>query len=134
MLKMNSEMSLRDTILELERRQVEEGKLLKEQFHLVYESIQPINIIKSTFKEAAASDDLKDNILNTSIGLVVGYLSKMLFEDTSTSLLKKLFGTAILFGITNIVAKNPETVKSLGKGFLKIIMNKSNERLHGASH
>lgn len=124
-------MSLRETILELERRQAEEGKLLKQQFYTTYESMQPINIIKNTFKEAALSNELKDNILTTSVGLVVGYLSKMLFEDISTSPVKKLLGTIILFGITNIVAKNPETVKSLGKGFLKIILSKSKERLLG---
>jgi hypothetical protein len=131
MQNINAQMSLRETILELERRQAEEGKLLKQQFYTTYESMQPINIIKNTFKEAALSNELKDNILTTSVGLVVGYLSKMLFEDISTSPVKKLLGTIILFGITNIVAKNPETVKSLGKGFLKIILSKSKERLLG---
>lgn len=134
MQKTNSDTSIKDAILELSHQQAEEGRLLKEQFNLVFESIQPINIIKKTFKEAAASEDLKENILNTSLGLVVGYLSKVLFEDVSTSPLKKLFGTAILFGITNIVAKNPETVKAFGKRFLNIIMNKSHHLLRGADN
>lgn len=131
MQKNNSDTNLRFAILKLEQQQTEQGKLVKQQFYGVYESMQPINIIKSTFKEMATSDELKENILNTSIGLVVGYFSKMLFEDVSISPLKKLLGTAVLFGITNIVAKNPETVKSLGKGFLTIILSKSKERLLG---
>ena len=130
MQKNNSDTSIKDAILALSHQQAEEGRLLKEQFNLVFESIQPINILKKTFKQAAASEDLKENILNTSLGLVVGYLSKVLFEDVSTSPLKKLFGTAILFGITNIVAKNPETVKAFGKRFLNIIMNKSQTLWH----
>lgn len=134
MQNIHSDTSIRDAILELELKQAVDIKLLKEQFHLAYESIQPINIIKNTFREAVASDELKDNILNTSVGLVVGYLSKMLFERESMSPLKKLLGTAILLGITNTVAKNPEAVKSLGKGFLKIIMHKSQNRLHGADN
>lgn len=121
--------TLRDTILELERQQAEEGKLLRQQFYTAYESMQPINIIKNTFREVAMSDDLKDNIRNTSIGLVVGYFSKMLFQSEKTSTLKKLLGSIILFGITNIIAKNPETIQSLGKGFLKILLSKSKERL-----
>ena len=134
MQKNNSDTSIKDAILALSHQQAEEGRLLKEQFNLVYESIKPINIIKNTFKQAAASEELKENILNTSLGLAVGYLSKVLFEDVSTSPLKKLIGTALLFGITNIIAKNPETVKAFGKRFLNIIMNKSHHRLHGADN
>ncbi len=104
-----------DAIQEVKHRQAEEAKLLKEQFHLVYESIQPINIIKKTFKEAVKSEELRENILNTSVGLVVGYFSKTLFENRKISPLKKLLGAAILFGMTQVIAKNPETVKSIGR-------------------
>ena len=126
MQNIRSENTLRDAILELERRQTDEGKLLKQHFHYAYESIQPINIIKKTFSQVASSEDLKDNILNTGVGLAVGYVSEKLFENVSKNPLKKLIGTAILFGITNIVAKNPETVKALGRGFLNLVFNRSN--------
>ena len=134
MQKTNSDTSMKDAIQEIKHKQAEEVKLLKEQFHLVYESIQPINIIKKTFKEAAGSEELKENILNTSLGLLVGYLSKALFEDVKISPLKKLLGTAILFGMTQIVAKNPETVKSIGKRFLQIILKKQSHRLSTFNH
>ena len=130
----NSDTSIKHAILELEQKQADDIRLLKEQFNIAYENVQPINIIKNTFKSVAESDELKENILNTSVGLVVGYLSKMLFQHTTMSPLKKLFGTAILFGITQVVAKNPDTVKSLGKGLLKIITKKSPHRLHGAEN
>lgn len=129
MQKINSDTSIKDAILELEMRQAHEGKMLKEQFNLAFESIQPINIIRNTFKEAAASDDLKEDILNTSVGLVVGYLSQKLLKNVSISPLKKLFVTALLFGITNIVAKHPETVKAFGSHLWRMIRNKSNDRL-----
>ena len=131
MQNINSDTNLKDVILQLESLQAVEGKMLKEQFHATFESIKPINILKSTFREAAASHDLREDIINTSVGLIVGFLSKKIFESTSHSPLKKLFGTAILFGITNLVAQNPETVRSFGKGFLNIIMRKSSERIHG---
>lgn len=129
MQKINSDTSIKDAILELEMRQAHEGKMLKEQFNLAFESIQPINIIRNTFKEAAASDDLKEDILNTSVGLVVGYLSQKLLKNVSISPLKKLFVTALLFGITNTVAKHPETVKAFGSHLWRMIRNKSNDRL-----
>lgn len=129
MQKINSDTSIKDAILELEVRQAYEGKILKEQVNRAFESIQPINIIKNTIKEVAASDDIKDDVLNTSVGLVVGYLSQKLLKDVSISPLKKLFVTAVLFGITNIVAKHPEKVKAFGSHLLSMIRNKSNNRL-----
>ena len=129
MEKLNSDTSIKDAILELEMRQAHDAEMLKKQFNRAFESIQPMNIIKNTFKEVAVSDVLKDDILNTSVGLVVGYLSQKLLKDVSISPLKKLFVTAVLFGITNIVAKHPEKVKALGSNLWKMILSKSNNRL-----
>ena len=122
--KIISAASLREAINQLEARQANEGKILKDQFNLAYESIKPVNLIKNTFKQAAASVDLKENMLNTSLGLTTGYLSKIIFEGASNNPLKRLLGSALMFGITNLVAKNPGTIKSLGTIFLKIIKKK----------
>ena len=124
MQTINSETDLRAAILQLEMKQAEEGKLLKEQFHLAYESIKPLNIIKSTLTEAVTSRDFKDNIVNASVGMTAGYLSKVVFESVTSSPLKKIFGTALMFGIKNVVAKNPGAVKSLGQFIFKHILRK----------
>ncbi len=120
----NSEAELRAAILRLENMQAAEGKILKEQFNHAYESVKPINLIKNTFKEVAASDDIQDNLINASVGLAAGYASKILFQGASHSPLRKLFGTVLMFGITNAVAKNPEAVKSIGKGVYNIIKSR----------
>ena len=112
MKTINSTSELTEAILLLETRQADQGIQLREQFNLTYESLKPLNLIKSTFREAASSRELKDNIINTGTGLVAGYLSKKLFEGVSHS------GSALMFGITNMVSRNPETIKSLGQKFL----------------
>lgn len=124
MQKIDSDISLRDQIIALERQQVEEKEKLKEEFHLAYESIQPLNLIKSTFKGAAESTEIKDNILNTSVGLAAGFISKKLFVGISHSPFKNLLGTALLVGITNIVTKNPNTIKSLALGLWHTLRRK----------
>jgi len=68
-----------------------------------------------------ASQSLRDDLVNTSVGLAAGYVSKTLFEGVSHSPLRKLFGTALLFGITNAVRKNPDVVKSVVRGAFRII-------------
>lgn len=124
MQKINSATGLREAILQLEIAHAEEGRLLKEQFNLAYESVKPINLIKNTFREVVASPGLIENILNTSVGLVAGYLSRLLFVNVSHSPLRKMLGIALQFGVTKLVAKNPEGVRSFGKILLKNIMSK----------
>jgi hypothetical protein len=124
MEKLTIHEGLRERILELERRRFEEGQLMKKQFHLAYESVKPINLIKNTFKEVAASQDLRDNLLNTSVVLAAGYASKTLFEDASRSPFKKLLGTVLLFGVTNVVAKHPKIIQSAGALFWHLIKRK----------
>jgi hypothetical protein len=121
-----TETDLRVAILQLESKQTEEGKLMKEQFLVAVESIKPINLIKSTLKEAVGDEDLKDSLVNSSVGLSAGYLIKLLFQSVSGSPVKKILGTAIMFGIKNLVAKNPETVKSGGRvvfNFIKSMLS-----------
>ena len=50
MQKTDLSAGLREAIVVLEKRQATEGKILKEQFMLAYESMKPINLIKNTFK------------------------------------------------------------------------------------
>jgi hypothetical protein len=120
--KINSEADLKAAIIQLEIKQAEEKKVLKEQYLRAYESIKPVNFIKSTFKEVSTSPEIKDEILNASVGLAAGYLSKILFQGASHSAVRKLFGTVLMFGITNTVAKHPEAVKSAGKGLVNLLV------------
>ena len=129
MRKISSENTLKAAILELENKREEEGKLLKQQYLQAYESMKPLNIIKTTFKEVTASPELKDELFNTSVGLVAGYLTKALFQGASHSATRKLLGTVLMFGVTNAVAKHPEVVKSIGKGLFKMITGKPDENI-----
>jgi hypothetical protein len=121
MQKIDSTSTLSEAILELETRKAEEGKMLKEQVNLAYESIKPINLIRSTFKEAIASQDLREDIINLSLGLVAGYVSKQVFSGLEESPLKKLLGTSLQFGITLFIVNNPETIQAIGDGIIKFI-------------
>jgi hypothetical protein len=67
------------------------------------------------------------------MGLLSGFLSRKIFVGTSGNLIKKLIGSVLQFGITNIVAQNSDVIKSVGQTvlhhfFRKKIMN-SNKRV-----
>jgi len=124
MEKITTIADLREAILRLEYRKTEEEYMLKRHFHQAYDSIKPINLLKKTIHDAAASIDLKDNMLNTSIGLGAGYLAKLLLTGATRNPITKLVGSALMFGITNVVANNPDTMKSLGSRVLKLFKRK----------
>lgn len=112
-------------LLLLEQRQLDEGKDLKEQFRLTYDSLRPANILISAFKDLGTSNDLKDNVLNSTVGLGACYVSKILFQGIIGSPLKKLLGSALMFSVQNLVSKNPDIIKSIGKHIFKMFKNKS---------
>lgn len=112
MQKIDSGAALKANIIALESKQAKEAQLLKDRFNMVYESVRPINIIKSTFREAAESQTIKEDITHAVVGLTAGYLSKVLFEGISNSPVKKLLGTALQFGVATLVARNIDTITS----------------------
>lgn len=123
-----TENDLRAAIVQLESRQADEARLMKEQFLVAVESIKPINLIKSTFIEAAESGDVQDNIINTSVGFSAGYITKVLFQGATGGPVKKILGTALMFGIKSLVARNPDTIKTWGRVFFSVVKNLLGEK------
>jgi hypothetical protein len=124
MQTINSETDLREAILQLEVKQAEEGKLLKEQFLLTAESFKPANLLKSAFKDIASSPFAIENVLGTAIGLGTGYFSKKIVIGASGNIFRKLFGSVLQIGITNVAAQHPDTVKSIGEFIFRHIFHK----------
>ena len=124
MQNITSTVQLKEAIRLLQEQQAFQGLVLKEEFFNVMESIKPINIIKSTFSQVSSSHDLIGNILSTTVGLAAGYISNKTLVGSSANLLKRLFGTVFKFGITSLIARNPEAVKSLGHTLLHRMLNK----------
>lgn len=127
MQKITSSTELRAAIVELELAQKSQGASLKNEFLVAYEAVQPINIIKSTVKQAIHSKDLKDDLINASVGMAVGYVSKELFEAESHSPARKLMGTAIMFGVSNVITNNPEMLQAIGESFMDLFRDSSSD-------
>ena len=92
-----------------------------EQLNLTYNSLKPVNILKSAIIDISTSPNLADDILNTAVGLTTGYLSKKLFVGNSGNIIKKLLGFILQSGVSNVVSNNPETYKSIVKTIIKAL-------------
>jgi len=115
---------LKLAIREKQFEQEIQGKLLKEQFFGMFESLKPINMIKNTLSEITSSPYLIDNMLGAITGLVSGFISKKIAVGTSHNLFRKIMGSFLQFGVTNLVAQHPETVKTIGQFIIEKIFHK----------
>lgn len=103
---------LQTAIKRLERRRDVLSEDLKDQFHTLLQELKPTNILKNTLHEVQESTSLKRNLLKVAVGLGAGYFSRKLVVGKSAGIVKKALGTALQYGITNIIAhKNPEEEK-----------------------
>ena len=115
---------LKNAIQLLEVEQAAKWLVLKEQFHLTYESLKPVNLFKSTLNEVASSPYLIDNIIGNAVGLATGYLSKKIVIGTSGNIFRKLIGFVLQFGVANFVAHRPDAIKSIGQFILQHVFRK----------
>jgi hypothetical protein len=111
MAKQSAVDSLKESIRMLEIRQAEEGKILKEQFKITYESLKPVNLIKSSMKELVNSTEIKNSLFEAIVSVVSGYLTKKFIVRSKSNIFMKLLGVLLQFGVTNIVSKNSETIR-----------------------
>ena len=119
--------SLNEAIILLEGKRAKELELLKELFNSGYESLKPINLIKSTFKEVSSSPEIKNNIFGYAIGITAGFLSRKLWVGSSHSPVKRVFGTILQFAIANVVSKHSDRIKSTGDNLLQRFLKNRRE-------
>ena len=115
---------LKNAIQLLEAEQAANGQLLKEQFYITVRSFKPANFLRNTLGNLTSSPYLIENILGTSIGLASGFLTKRIVVSTSGNILRKLLGSVLQFGVTNVVARHPGTIKSFGRFVLRHFLRK----------
>ena len=124
MESINTTDDIRDAIQLLEDEQAIKLDLLKDQFYITYESLKPVNLIKSTIKEISTSPYLVENILGTATSLATGFISRKIVVGGSGNLLRKLFGAVLQFGVTNLVANDPEKIRAMGQSLIQHIFHK----------
>ncbi len=121
-MEINNSSELKEAIKLLEKQKSIQKERLTEQFHIAYESLKPINILKNSLNKVVNSPGVSDNIIDTSISVGAGLLSKKLLIGKSAGIVKKILGLALEFGVAGLVSKNSDAIKSsslnlLGKIF-----------------
>src|SRR6478736_5625650 len=115
MKKSNELKALEEAINRLKTQRAQELFLLRDQFHLTYESLKPINLIKHTFKEASSSTEVRKGVFNNVIALTTVYFTKAILLGSSVSPLKKIMGTLLQFTVATLITHNSGSINSIGK-------------------
>lgn len=115
---------LNDEILLLESRQAYEFELMRQQFHITSESLKPVNLIASTLREVITLPETGNKLIDNTIGIATGFITRKLLFGASASPVKKVIGTMLQFGISNLVYKNAFAVKAIGGTILQSIFSK----------
>ena len=117
-MEINNSAELKEAIKLLEKQKSIQKERLTEQFHIAYESLKPINILKNSLNKVVNSPGVSDNIIDTSISVGAGLLSKKLLIGKSAGVVKKILGLALEFGVAGLVSKNSDAIKSGGLSLL----------------
>jgi hypothetical protein len=114
---------LRASISELEARSFHQEHELREAAAEAFHSLNPLNIIKNTFKSAVSNATSGKSLLNGTIGLVLGFASKRLITLGSKNIFRRLLGTAVEIGVARAATNNAEKIKSGGLQLIKKVVN-----------
>jgi hypothetical protein len=118
MQKITSTSVLREAIQLLEEKQVIQGKIVKDQFYLFTESLKPMNLVKSAFKETITSPDLRRNIFNIAMGVITSFIVVRKIKGSSDNMIQKIFDNILQVAIPSLLANNQEAILSFGQNIL----------------
>jgi hypothetical protein len=124
MQKITTAVDLKKTIQQLEIRQTNELLSLKEELYTIHENLKPVNLVKNTFRELTTAPEFKGNILNAVLSIATGYLSKKVVIGSTHNPLKQVLGTILQIGVTSMVSKNTDGIKSVAAKLISTVFSK----------
>ena len=123
---------LKIAIQKLEFQHSLQGKMLQEDFFIAYDSLKPANLIKNTLSEITSSPYLIDNMLAAVTGMISGYVSRKIAVGASHSLFRKIMGSVLQFGVTNLVVQNPDALKTMGNWIIQQLFHRNEDKTEKA--
>lgn len=96
---------LMQQIIVLERKQTEELRLLKQQFHSTVEQLNPFYFIKNTFKQLTAPTEIKSGLVNGAVSLTSHFITQNSFLGQFQKPIKNILGNIVLSALNKLSTK-----------------------------
>lgn len=104
MIKIDLYNELESKIAALELSHRNDGIALRQQFKVVVDGFTPMALIKDALHQVINQSSIKSNLGQMLMGVAAGYLSKWIIQDGPKSKFKKILGSVVMLGITNLVS------------------------------
>ncbi|MEI6682467.1 MAG: hypothetical protein WCO44_07555 [Bacteroidota bacterium] len=115
---------LREAITRLEQRRAAEKQVLNADLMTLFETLQPVNMLRDFVQGGTASQEGKGSLLYTMVGLTAGYLARKVVAGMTKSPFRRLAGDAVLVSVTNAIENHPDLVVSAGRAILGLFRRK----------
>lgn len=119
MQKVKSLSELKNTIAQLEYKQKVQWIDLKDTLGTAFDSLKPINLLRSTYNEFLSTPNMAEKLISSTIGLGTGYLTKKLIVKKSGNMFRNFAGGLAQIMITNFVSRNTGPIKKIGASLIQ---------------
>ncbi len=102
----------------LKEKEIVQRNTLRQAALTTYDSLKPMNLLKSGLKELVTGPEIKRTLINTAAGIGAGILGKKIFVGGSKNIFKRFIGMFIQGGVTDLVANKLHPFKSNGNAII----------------
>ena len=97
-------------ILMLEKRRELYYEQFKANLETSYNSLKPLNLVKSGFREIVGSPEVKQGLLSNLVGLAGGFITKKMIIGPATGMIRNSIGTILQIIMTNLVSRKTASI------------------------
>jgi hypothetical protein len=113
-MQTNNYKALQLQIAALKKTQEQQLDALHDQLNETYQSLRPINLIKNTLLESAASPTIRQQVFNNLLGIASGYIANNLILGKPKNAVSRIFGSILQFVVAKAVV-NTTTASTVEK-------------------
>ncbi|MBF03612.1 MAG: hypothetical protein CMP76_09980 [Flavobacterium sp.] len=115
MKRIDENQILDEKIRLLEIKRNHDFEILRNQFNETLDSLKPVNIVKETIADFKKSKEIKSSLLETTLGIAGGYLTRKMMIGKSAGTLKKITATIVQYLVSNFITNKAEQITSKEK-------------------
>ncbi|MBA2498965.1 MAG: hypothetical protein H0V30_04500 [Chitinophagaceae bacterium] len=115
MVPISTSKDLQQRIAELEQKKLLQEYELKDQAQKTMEALKPGNMISHAFHQPG----MKGKLVNASLGLLTGYLSKRIFLGPASGPVSKVAGDMLQWGMAAFTGSKADMIKQKVGQFLR---------------
>jgi hypothetical protein len=120
MQEIKNVLQLKEAIQLLQLQRKEEEIALKEEFKLIFEKIQPINIIQDTVNELVESKSLQTDVIDLGVGTATGFAIRKLIVGETKNPIAQVIGRMIEQTVSQKIISNRVVIHNIGRNVLNL--------------